>query len=216
MRIKRVYITHTCYCSGWDIDSIFEGTLFAKAIHTNQKYEDGVKMLDWDFRKPDWSRHLEKVRNHDFECVMAPDVASESDVNPTLDYVEKLLDHCNRVVIPIHYYDERLEGYELAYPNAKKFNVNARKELGLIFEFSGSVTHILGGAPQSQLRMRDYFPNLRSLDGNLIFWCAVWYGQYWDGRWCKQTGMTNQECFALSVKNLNKAVNNGVVVSENP
>lgn len=206
MEIERIYITHTCYCSGWGIDSIFEDTIFAKAIHTNQKHEDGVKMLDWDFRKPNWERHLHKVKTHDFECVMAPDVQNKDEVDQVIDYTEKLLNHCDRIVIPIHYFDERLEGYELAYPNAKKFNANAKKELGFSWDFSKHVTHILGGSPQSQLRQSNYFPNLKSLDGNLIFWCAVWYGQYWNGRWVKQTGMTNQECFALSVMNLNKAV----------
>ena len=207
IKLKRIYITHTCYCSGWDIDSVFSGTVFAKAIHTNQKWEEGVKMMDWDFRRPKWRRHIEKAMKYDFETIMAPDIFSEKDVERSLRCADKLLKYCDRVVIPIHYWDKRLKEYELAYPIATKFNPKSRKNLNvLISDFAESVTHILGGSPHSQLELAKYFPNLKSLDGNLIFWCAVHYGKYWDGRWKKQKGMTNFECFALSVRNLNRVV----------
>ena len=205
MKIGRIYITHTCYCSGWDLDGIFEGTLFRKAIRTNQRWEEGVKMLDWDFRKPKWAEHIRKVKEYDFECVMAPDVHSEKDVDFVVECADKLSKYCDRVVIPIHYYDERLRGYELAYPNALKFNKTARANLEFISEFAEQVTHILGGSPHSQLKLAKYFPNLKSLDGNLIFWCAVHYGKYWDGKWVKPNPpLTNEECFKLSVYNLDR------------
>ena len=205
MKIERIYITHTCYCSGWNLDGIFENTIFRKAIHTNQKWEEGVEMLDWDFRRPNWSEHIRKAREYDFECVMAPDVHSEKDVDFAVKCADKLLKYCDRVVIPIHYYDERLEGYELAYPNALKFNKDARASLGHISEFAEQVTHILGGSPHLQLKLAKYFPNLKSLDGNLIFWCAVHYGKYWDGKWVKPNPpLTNEECFKLSVYKLDR------------
>jgi len=206
MSIKRIYITHTCYCSGWDLDNIFSGTLFAKAIHTNQKWEEGVKMLDWDFRKPNWIKHIRKARDYDFETVMAPDVHSEKDVEFAIRCADKLLKYCDRVVIPIHYYDKRLEDYELAYPNARKFNPSCRINLGFVWDFIDNITHILGGSPHSQLKLAQYFPKLKSLDGNLIFWCAVHYGKFWDWGWKKHEGMTNYECFAISVKNFDRAV----------
>jgi hypothetical protein len=205
MRIERVYITHTCYCSGWNLDGIFRNTIFRKAIHTNQRWEEGVKMLDWDFRKPNWIRHIRKARDYDFECVVAPDVHSEKDVGFTVRCANKLLKYCDRVVIPIHYYDKRLKDYELAFPNANKFNPNARRHLGFITDFAEQVTHILGGSPHSQLKLAEYFPNLKSLDGNLIFWCAVHYGKYWDGKWVKPNSqLTNEECFKKSVYNLDR------------
>jgi len=204
MPIERVYITHTCYCSGWNIDDVFKNTIFRKAIHTNQRWEEGVKMLDWDFKKPNWLKHIRKTRDYDFECVMAPDVTSKDNVEFAMRCADKLLKYCDRVVIPIHYYDERLVEYELAFPNALKFNKQAKQRLGFVGEFAEQVTHILGGSPHAQLKLAKYFPNLKSLDGNLIFWCAVRYGKYWDGKWIKSNGLTNEECFKISVNNLNE------------
>jgi len=161
-------------------------------------------MLDWDFKKPNWSKHIRKARDYDFECVMAPDVTSKDNVEFTMRCADKLLKYCDRVVIPIHYYDERLVEYELAFPNALKFNKQAKQRLGFVGEFAEQVTHILGGSPHAQLKLAKYFPNLKSLDGNLIFWCAVRYGKYWDGKWIKSNGLTNEECFKISVNNLNE------------
>ncbi len=209
--IQRVYISHTSKCDGWkDLDEIFCGTIFRKAMRTNQRWEKEIKMMDWDFKRPNWSEHIRKAREYDFECVMAPDVRSEKDVDFSMKCADKLLKYCDRVVIPIHYYDSRLEGYELAYPSKTKFNPSAGKNLGFISEYAGQVTHILGGSPQSQLELATYFPNLKSVDGNLIFWCAVYYGRYWDLRaraWRKpHTQIPNEECFRISVYNVNEAL----------
>ena len=207
MSIKRVYITHTVGCSGWDLDRIFKDTVFRKAIHTHQKYEHGVKMLDWDFKKPDPERHLEMAKRYDFEVVMAPDIWTAEDKNKTLKIADKLENYVDRVVIPIHYYDDDLAGYELAYPNARKFNPKAGWRLGLISEFKDYVTHILGGSPHSQLKLAKYFPNLKSLDGNLVFWCAVHYGKYWDWGWKKpEEPLKNEEIFRISIQNMMRAL----------
>ena len=36
MGIERVYLSHTQYCSGWDLDKIIEGTIFEKSITTHR------------------------------------------------------------------------------------------------------------------------------------------------------------------------------------
>ncbi|RKX54117.1 MAG: hypothetical protein DRP24_06570, partial [Thermotoga sp.] len=136
MNIKRIYITHTCYCSGWNLDGIYENTIFRKSMHTNQKWEEDIKMLDWDFKHPNWQKHIKLVKEHDFECVMAPDCFSEKTIEFTTKCADKLLKYCDRVVIPIHYYDDRLEGYELAFPITTKFNPKSRQKLGFISEFA--------------------------------------------------------------------------------
>ncbi|RLG68599.1 MAG: hypothetical protein DRO11_08880, partial [Methanobacteriota archaeon] len=64
MNIKRIYITHTCYCSGWNLDGIYENTILRKSMHTNQKWEEDIKMLDWDFKHPNWQKHIKLVKEH--------------------------------------------------------------------------------------------------------------------------------------------------------
>jgi len=208
-KIKRVFISHTNYCSGWNLDEILDGTVFRKAIKTNQRYEQNVKMLDWDFKKPNLHEHLLKAKLYDFELVMAPDVASERDVSFATKVADKLLKYCKRVCIPIHFFDKRLQDYELAYPNATKFNKQRCKNLNLLLtEFADNVTHILGGTPEKQLYLaKNYFKNVKSIDGNMLFWAAVKYGKYWDKGWKKPpTQLENRELFNLSVQNLNKII----------
>jgi len=201
------YIAHTAYCSGWDLDSILEGTKIKKSIKTNQKWgdENPPKMMDWDFKNPNWEKHLQRTKKHNFEVVMAPDVKSPEDVPDVLRKVDQLKDHVPRVVIPIHYYDDRLAGYELAFPNATKFNPDRGSELPFIDFFRDEVTHVLGGSPKQQFAFARYFPSLKSLDGNMIFWAAVHYGKYWDNGWHKpDEHKTNEEIFKISVQNINK------------
>ena len=172
-------------------------------MHTNQKYEDGCKMLDWDFKKPNFERHLQKVKDHDFEVVMSMDITAKNEVEDALKFTNQLLKYTNRVVIPIHYFDKRLADYELAFPNTTKFNPNSAKNLGFITDFQDQVTHILGGSPDKQIDLLNYFPNVVSLDGNSIFWVAVRYGKAWKNKWVKIEGLTNEEIFKQSIYNLN-------------
>ena len=214
MGIERVYLSHTQYCSGWDLDKIIEDTIFEKSItthrHTISPDEKPPKMLDWDFKNPDYITHLKLAKKYDLEVVMAPDIWNEKEVERILNYVEKLQKFCPRVVIPVHYYDERLEDYELAYPMPAKFNPESGKNLPPLWKWNDKVTHLLGGSPQKQFERMKYFPNVSTLDGNLIFWCAVQFGEYWeDGKWVKpEPRLTNKECFIRSVENLNSCLQN--------
>lgn len=204
----KVYITHTAYCSGWELDNILNKTIFEKSINTHQTWgeEKMPKMLDWDFKNPDWEEHLRKTKEYDFEIVMAPDCWKRN-VKESLKKTEILNNHSRRVVLPIHYYSEDLmEEFELAYPNASGFNKEAGKDLPLVSSFGKYITHILGGSPHSHLDLSGYFPNLESVDGNQIFWVAVHFGKYWkDGSWIKpEPELTNEECFRKSVENVDK------------
>lgn len=206
MTIERIYISHTIGCSGWNLDKIYEGTIFRKAITTKQTWEEGVKMLDWDFKHPNSKKHIRLAREHEFEVVMAPDIWNKSMLDYVLSIVGKLFNYCKRVVIPIHYYCEELEDFELAFPNTTKFNPESGKNLPFMGFWQNQVTHILGGTPERQLSYLNYFPNVKSLDGNLIFRGAISYGKYWcpeKPKWRKPiVEIPNQELFKISVMNL--------------
>ncbi len=226
----KIYISHTAVCSGWDIDSIFKDTCFQKAARTNAvknkgPAESNVKMLDWDFRG--WKKnpgkiekdHLQNVKDYNFDVVMSMDLWKDN-VEECLEYTQKLKKYCNRVLIPVHYFCEELKWEELAYPNANWFADNKFPP----FEYRKDFTHILGGSPQSQLKLiktkqKDLhgyslkFPNIKSIDGNQIFNVAIKAGKYWipiKPYWIKpfpfDKDWTNEEIFKISVRTLDQEV----------
>lgn len=221
----KVYISHTCKCTGWDIDSLYKKyPRYAKGARTNGYPREGdVQMLDWDFRNfqkhPDKvkTKHLQLAKEKSFDVIMSMDLWS-SNWEESLKYTDELKKYCNRVLIPVHYFVEELKDYELALPNANWFASNVFPPSK---EYRDNVTHILGGSPQSQIRLmtskqKDLYgdglvlKNVQSIDGNQIFNVAVRHGKYWFPRkpfWIKsEPQRPNVELFEMSLLNLHKTL----------
>ena len=74
----KVYLSHTCGCTGWNIDTLYKKyKRYFKASRTmGFPKEKEVKMLDWDYREfqkhPDKikEKHLQLVKEHNFDVVM--------------------------------------------------------------------------------------------------------------------------------------------------
>lgn len=224
----KIYISHSVGCATWDMEDIFKDTLFQTGCRTS-RFKDKdigkVKMLDWDFLE--WKKdpekieklHLKLVKENDFDVVMSMDLF-DYNVEECLEYTQKLKKYCNRVLIPVHYFYDELKWEQLAYPNANWFADNKFPPA----EYRRDFTHILGGSPQSQLKLitttqKDLhgnsmrFPNIESIDGNQIFNVAIKTGKYWYPNkpyWFKpnyyQHDWTNEQIFKMSVKNLDQEV----------
>lgn len=213
--IEAVYISHTQECSGWDLDSIIEGTAFKKGCRTmrfprNEEAET-IKMLDWDFREAKndfskvWERHLEISKSYDFEIIFAPDSFTWSDSLDIIDRVKTLKQYCKRIVVPLHGYFSEYETLELGFPIAGGFNPAPKN--WWLWDLKEKFTHILGGSPHTHLRMLHFLPKISTVDGNQMFWCAVRFGKYWDGKWIKpKQPLSNEECFKLNVANFQKVL----------
>ena len=123
--IRRIYISHTSYCTGWDLDSILRDTIFAKGCRTGRfptNPESGIKMLDWDFKRPDWERHLEIAASyHGLEVVMAPDYFDGDDIALLERQVDQLKQYVVNVYVPFHAYHPALLQFDLALPCAPSF-----------------------------------------------------------------------------------------------
>lgn len=48
-----------------------------------------------------------------------------------------------------------------------------------VAEFGDRPVHLLGGAPHVQMELYVQFPNVRSVDGNMISKLAIQRGQFW-------------------------------------
>lgn len=209
-----IFISHTVGCTGWKMDEIYKNTNFKIACRTTRfsKKDIGkVKMLDWEYLE--WKKRPEKVKqrhwqltqeNH-FEVVMSMDVWRYN-LTEAIEFYETL--KADNVYIPVHYYHKELLAYDLAYPNANWFSKNLFPPV----EYRKNIKHILGGSPQSQVKLirRNYFPNLKSIDGNQIFNLAIRAGKYWSHikpYWHKPKNKeTNEEIFKRSVFNLNEII----------
>ena len=164
-------------------------------------------MLDWDFRRLEergfpytWHQHLWLAKNNSLEVIMSPDLWHGEWLQAYQAYHE-LKKHCPRVVMPVHVCPPEHKDIEIAWPMGVW-----TKDYVAVWEVQDQVTHLLGGSPHAQLETAGYFPNLRTVDGNQAFWCAVHFGKYWKGRWVKpEPALPNEECFRRSVENITEA-----------
>jgi len=221
----KIYISHSVGCAGWDMEGIYKGTLFQTGCRTT-RFKDKdighVKMLDWDYLE--WKKqpakiealHLKLVKDNDFDVVMSMDLWSHNRFT-ALCYADKLMKYANRVLIPVHDYPQEVKDYDLAYPNANWFAKNTFPP----GEFRGSISHILGGSPQSQIKhltttqidLRGFpckLPNIESIDGNQIFNVAIRAGKEWfpdKPYWRKpREKLSNEQIFKNSVKKLSLTI----------
>ena len=209
--IEAAYIAHTSECTGWDLDSILEGTIFKKSARTWRFPKDEeIQMLDWDFRRLDtrgliatWQRHLSLAQAIPLDVVMSPDLWAHNWDWAITSYWS-LKNACERVVMPVHVppqLTEVDEQPEIAWPMGV-----CTKDHVAVCEVQDQVTHLLGGSPHGQLETAGYFPNLRTIDGNQAFWCAIRFGKVWNKRWIKPNPqLPNEECFRESVRNITEA-----------
>jgi len=203
------YIAHTSHCSGWNLDAILEATMFEKSGRTWRFPKDEhVSMLDWDFRRlklagfeETWKKHLTLARSNVFDVIMAPDLFSHCEYRDRVRQYEELQSCSRRVVLPVHVAPDE-NGLELAWP----MGVWTRDYVS-VWDVQDQVTHLLGGSPHAQLKMAEYFPNLKTIDGNQAFWCAVHFGRVWSGHWVtpKEPRPTNEECLRQTLLNITEA-----------
>ena len=225
--IINIYISHSVGCVGWDMERIYQNTLFQTGCRT-MRFKDAdigkVKMLDWDFleweKKPAKveARHLELARDYEFEVVMSMDLWKHN-IHEALSYADELQKHTDQVLIPIHYYVPELLQYDLAYPNANWFAGNVFPPA----DYRDRITHILGGSPQSQIAHLTTsqidlfghslkFKKVTSIDGNQIFNVAIRAGKEWYPEkpyWRKaEVEIPNELIFRNSVKKFNEVIIN--------
>lgn len=228
-KIHTVFISHSSGCAGWNMPEIYQDfPLFKNGCRTlrfKDKDRGIVKMLDWDYRN--WlkdptrveEKHLQLAREEDLEVIMSMDLW-EDNVEKALAYCDRIQKYSNsnsnRVLVPVHYYCKQLRGYELAYPNANWFAKNSFPPV----EYIDQITHILGGSPQSQLRLitkGQYdllgnsidFRKVVTLDGNQFFNVAIRHGKFWQSRkpyWYKplHTQLPNILLFRKSLNNFQR------------
>lgn len=217
----KIFLSHTSGCTGWKMEDIFENTIFEFAHRTGQRPFKNVncRMLDFDYRKYKNApgkikkKHLEYARSNNYEVIMSMDLWRDN-LEECIRFTEELEKYCDRVLIPVHFFHENLNGYEFALPNANWFEKNPAIPIAA----RSKITHLLGGSPHSHLRKilnteNDFWgnslslTNIKSVDGNQIFRVAI-KGKFWapvKPFWFKPfISLSNEQIFTISVNNVNE------------
>jgi hypothetical protein len=131
-----------------------------------------LTLLDIDWKKPDWKRHLAVARQERPWLVAVPDVERLEQVPAVLAHAEEIAPHCDRIlVIPkaegvIESLPREIGGklVVLGYSVPTKYG-GTSLWLG---DFTGWPVHLLGGSPRKQRQLCDYL-HVVSTDGNMAW-----------------------------------------------
>ena len=165
-----------------------------------------VGMIDIEWNKYDFKRHLESVRAVRPIMTVAKDIEDIRNLPKLLDQAGELQQWCERVII---------------VPKDPKFNHEAIRRIPTNFIigysvptkygstsldvnlFRGRQVHLLGGRPDVQHQLRRYL-NVTSFDGNR-FTLDAQYGDYFDGyRFRKHSDGGYYRCIEASLNSINR------------
>jgi hypothetical protein len=131
-----------------------------------------LALLDVDWKRPDWERHLEQAATYLPGLAVVPDVMGLGEIDRALAQAEALSRYCeNAVIVPKDYgIIARLpaevcgKALVLGYSIPTTYGGSPVP----LWEFGRRPVHLLGGNPRRQLELFGYL-NVKSLDGNLAW-----------------------------------------------
>lgn len=141
-----------------------------------------VHFADQDWRKPDRERYMAALNEHRPQVATVLDLESEAQLSEVLGWAEDAAQVVGRVIIipkisgVISQLPRRVAGAEIVLGYSVPTSYGGT-ELGL-WEFDGWPVHLLGGSPQSQMRLR-YYLRVVSADGNMANKMATSRCQFW-------------------------------------
>lgn len=182
-----------------------------------------ISFMDIDYKKPDFERHLAKVKEHRPQIAIVPDLnekcVDKQDIVRAIHQAEQLTSYCEQVMIVpklsgqiAHIPHDFVIGYSLPTSNGgAKYGV---------WKLSGRRVHLLGGNPHFQMKLyreMQAYSDVTSVDGNMAQKMAFQFSKYWHaGQWkdhpLKYTHYIDlpYECIRMSLKNIRDAWQNSI------
>lgn len=144
-----------------------------------------LDFLDMDWRENHISTLLEETERLNPEYVVAGDYQTDGgnieEVNNTASELRKFADKV--IVVPhgVNQVEEIPSWCVAGYSVSSEYYDTKTPKI----EFSGRDIHLLGGSPEKQIELLDYFgSDVVSLDGNYIFNTSTRFSRYWvSTRW---------------------------------
>lgn len=171
--------------------------------------------VDINYRKPDFEKHLEVVKQHRPKYATVPDLSekevSRQDVERALQQIEQIQPYCEiPLVVP------KLSGQIALLPLDIAIGYSVPSSYGgaqfPVWELAGRRVHLLGGSPRKQWQAYLHLSaiaTVTSADSNYAQKMAVKYGEYWEkDKWVEhpdvKRGMKDLyfDCWRWSCRNI--------------
>lgn len=147
-----------------------------------------ISFVDIDYKRPDFSAHLEIVKKHAPKYATVPDlsekVVDERDVFRAVVQAKTIADYCEiPLIIP------KLPGQIELIPANIAIGYSVPTSYGgaqyPLWELAGRHVHLLGGSPHEQMDLYPYIMaigTVLSVDGNMAQKVAIRFAKYWQRR----------------------------------
>lgn len=141
-----------------------------------------IYFADQDWKTPDRSRYMAELRKHQPQVATVLDCESLEQLPEVLEWAEDAATTVRRVIIipkasgVIGRLPHTIAGAEIVLGYSVPTSYGGT-EIGL-WEFEGWPVHLLGGSPQSQMRLCHYL-RVVSADGNMANKMAISRCQFW-------------------------------------
>lgn len=181
------------YCAGANprLTAIAHKAGYLLGIRSDRAaYGFPISFVDIDYKRPDFTSHLEVVKKHAPKYATVPDlsatVVSEADIARALSQARLLQAYCETVlVVP------KLPGQIALLPSDTAIGYSVPTTYGgaqyPLWELTGRRVHLLGGSPHEQMLVYRYLAAagaVLSADGNMAQKMAIRFAKYWqDGKW---------------------------------
>lgn len=172
-----------------------------------------VWFADQNWKKPNRERYMTALAQHRPHLASVLDWERDNQLPEVLAWAEDAAQYCEIVMIvpKVQGGIERLPRSIGGKPVRLGYSVptsHGGTELP-VWEFTGWPVHLLGGSPQKQMALTQYF-DVRSADGNYAQMMAVRHNEFWrNGRWHELSGAAGfvatdapYEAFSRSCKNI--------------
>lgn len=146
-----------------------------RGIRSDTYVQDACRplyLLDIDWKRPDWARHLRVARAERPALAAAQDVERADQLVGALAQAEELAEWCGAVMVIPKAFEvaDRIPGHVGGKPVILGYSVPTRYGGTSVplWEFGRRPVHLLGGSPRAQRALCSYL-NVQSADGNMTW-----------------------------------------------
>ncbi len=208
------------YCAGSNpvLAKVAQEEQWLLGVRSDRKdYGFPISFVDIEYRQPDWSAHLARVKVLRPWAAIVPDlsdqVVDQQDVARAVKQSEQLQRFC-RFAFIVPKLPGQIALIPREFPLAYSVPTSYGGALYPWWELEGRRVHLLGGSPHMQMQLYRYISNVAhvlSADGNMAQKLAISHAKYWQGgRWRSHPQAGQQQdlypdCLRRSLRNIRLA-----------
>ncbi len=174
------------FCSGGNRRfveiAVDAGFLYGARLPSTVHPQYALHFADQDWRKPDQQKYISELKKHKPYMASVLDLEYEDQLGEVLAWAEDAAQFVDIIMIIPKFFGaigmlpRSIGGKSIRLG----YSVPTQHGGTMVpaWEFTGWPVHLLGGSPQRQMELVNYF-NVASVDGNYAQKMAIQYGQFW-------------------------------------